>query len=326
MRSSFTAAPAVTPGVVMADERSLCPPAMRLRALSIDRLGADRAIELVGLAPSLNDALIKLEKIAKYREPVLITGESGAGKEFFAQAVHLFGGARQAPVRPGELPAVPGRQPHRQRAVRPHPRQLHRGGGRSQGRLRGGRRRRHLPRRDRRPARQRPGDAAARPGHRRVPPGRRHPLADGRRPGGVGDQSAAEPAGDDQPVPLRPAVPAAAVPHRHSAAARARRRLAPARRLLAGAAGPPVRRRQALLRGVDAGARAGALAGQRPAADRRRQDGLRDGRLLDHRAGRLHVPAPGGRTGRRRQPTGRAPTSASSISARSSGPASTKPS
>ena len=88
----------------MADERSLCPPAMRLRALSIDRLGADRAIELVGLAPSLNDALTKLEKIAKYREPVLITGESGAGKEFFAQAVHLFGGARQAPFVPVNCP------------------------------------------------------------------------------------------------------------------------------------------------------------------------------------------------------------------------------
>ena len=88
----------------MADERALCPPAMRLRALSIDRLGADRAIELVGLAPSLNDALAKLEKIAKYREPVLITGESGAGKEFFAQAVHLFGGARQAPFVPVNCP------------------------------------------------------------------------------------------------------------------------------------------------------------------------------------------------------------------------------
>ena len=88
----------------MADERALCPSAMRLRALSIERLGADRAIELVGLAPSLNDALGKLEKIAKYREPVLITGESGAGKEFFAQAVHLFGGARQAPFIPVNCP------------------------------------------------------------------------------------------------------------------------------------------------------------------------------------------------------------------------------
>ena len=34
--------------------------AMRMRALSIDRLGAVRVIELVGLAASLNDALSKL--------------------------------------------------------------------------------------------------------------------------------------------------------------------------------------------------------------------------------------------------------------------------
>jgi len=88
----------------MADERSLCPPAQRLRALSIERLGADRAIELVGLAPSLNDALSKLEKVARYREPVLITGESGSGKEFFAQAVHLFGGVRQSPFVPVNCP------------------------------------------------------------------------------------------------------------------------------------------------------------------------------------------------------------------------------
>jgi DNA-binding NtrC family response regulator len=104
MRSSFSAAPAAIHGGVMADERSLCPPAQRLLALSIERLGPDRAIELVGLAPSLNDALARLEKVARYREPVLITGESGAGKEFFAQAVHLFGGARHTPFVPVNCP------------------------------------------------------------------------------------------------------------------------------------------------------------------------------------------------------------------------------
>jgi DNA-binding NtrC family response regulator len=104
MRSSFPAAVAATSGGVMADERSLSPPAQRLRALSIERLGPERAIELVGLAPSLHDALGKLEKIARYREPVLITGESGSGKEFFAQAVHLFGGVRNSPFVPVNCP------------------------------------------------------------------------------------------------------------------------------------------------------------------------------------------------------------------------------
>ena len=71
--------------------------AMRLRALSIERFGADRAVELVGLAPNLIEALAKLEKIARYREPLLITGESGAGKEHFAQAVYLLGQTRGKP-------------------------------------------------------------------------------------------------------------------------------------------------------------------------------------------------------------------------------------
>ena len=60
MRSSFTAASAVTPGGVMADERSLCPTAMRLRALSIDRptlighsLGAGVVAEIARADPTL---------------------------------------------------------------------------------------------------------------------------------------------------------------------------------------------------------------------------------------------------------------------------------
>jgi DNA-binding NtrC family response regulator len=79
-------------------------PAQRLRALSIERFGADRAVELVGHAPALVEALIKLEKIGRYREPVLITGESGAGKELFAQAVYLFGQTKGRPYVPVNCP------------------------------------------------------------------------------------------------------------------------------------------------------------------------------------------------------------------------------
>ena len=55
---------------------------------------------MVGFSPKFIELQSKLDKIARYQEPVLITGESGAGKEFFAQAVYLFGGARQAPFVP----------------------------------------------------------------------------------------------------------------------------------------------------------------------------------------------------------------------------------
>ena len=37
------------------------------------------------------DLLTKLEKVARYEEPVLITGESGVGKEQFARTIHLLG-------------------------------------------------------------------------------------------------------------------------------------------------------------------------------------------------------------------------------------------
>ena len=326
MRSSFSAAPAAPHGSVMVDERSLSPPAMRLRALSIERLGPERAIELVGLAPSLSDALTKLEKVARYREPVLITGESGAGKEFFAQAVHLFGGARHAPFVPVNCP------------------QYQEGNltvselfGHTRGSFTGAIA-------DRKGAFEEADGGvifldeiadlhasaqvmllrALATGEFR--PVGRDPLAQRRRPGGVGDQPAAEPAGDAEPVPLRPAVPVAPVPHQHPGPARARRRLAPARRLLARPPRPPVRRRQAILGGVAARARAPRLAGQRPPAHRCGEDRLRDGGFVHHRAGRLLRPARGVRTRRGRRRRARRPTSASSTTARSSGRRSTKPS
>lgn len=64
--------------------------ALRIKALSTERWGASRAVELVGVSPALLEAQARLEKIAKYRDPVLITGESGSGKELFAQAVYLL--------------------------------------------------------------------------------------------------------------------------------------------------------------------------------------------------------------------------------------------
>jgi DNA-binding NtrC family response regulator len=64
--------------------------AKRLRAVSISRWGESRAIDMVGLSEPFQNLLAKIEKIARFREPVLVTGESGAGKEGVAQAVYLF--------------------------------------------------------------------------------------------------------------------------------------------------------------------------------------------------------------------------------------------
>jgi Nif-specific regulatory protein len=79
------------------DTRYLSEVAQRVRALSIEQWGEPRAIEIVGLSPAIIEMQVKLEKIARYRESVLITGESGSGKELIAQAVYLLSPSRGRP-------------------------------------------------------------------------------------------------------------------------------------------------------------------------------------------------------------------------------------
>jgi len=71
--------------------------ALRVRRASIQLWGEDRAVDLIGQSPVFLDVLAKIEKIARYREPVLITGESGTGKENIAQAIYLLSEARGRP-------------------------------------------------------------------------------------------------------------------------------------------------------------------------------------------------------------------------------------
>jgi DNA-binding NtrC family response regulator len=76
---------------MVALEGLLSPTSQRVRDLSVARWGPDRAVEMVGASRAFLEMLTRLEKIARYREPVLITGESGVGKELVAQALHLLG-------------------------------------------------------------------------------------------------------------------------------------------------------------------------------------------------------------------------------------------
>lgn len=73
------------------DVSFLSEPARRLRALSLERHGPGRVLEMVGQSPAFLKAIRQVEKIARFREPVLITGESGVGKEHFAHALYLLG-------------------------------------------------------------------------------------------------------------------------------------------------------------------------------------------------------------------------------------------
>lgn len=89
--------PAADPPAAVRDMPGLGLLARRIRDLSIERWGLDRAVEAVGTSPAFTAMLTKLEKIARYREPVLLTGESGSGKEVVAQALYLLGQPRGRP-------------------------------------------------------------------------------------------------------------------------------------------------------------------------------------------------------------------------------------
>lgn len=71
--------------------------ALKLRRLSIGLWGERRALEMVGQSASLLDLQAKMEKVARFREPVLITGESGVGKEQLAQAIYLLSDRKGKP-------------------------------------------------------------------------------------------------------------------------------------------------------------------------------------------------------------------------------------
>jgi transcriptional regulator with GAF, ATPase, and Fis domain len=62
---------------------------------------------IVGTSPLLHDALRLVEKIAPTEATVLITGETGTGKELVARAVHELSARRSRPLVSVNCPAIP---------------------------------------------------------------------------------------------------------------------------------------------------------------------------------------------------------------------------
>jgi DNA-binding NtrC family response regulator len=71
--------------------RFLSEAALQVRGLSVATWDESRAVEMVGHHPGFVELLGKVAKVAPYKEPVLIIGESGSGKEALAQSVYLLG-------------------------------------------------------------------------------------------------------------------------------------------------------------------------------------------------------------------------------------------
>jgi len=85
-------------------ERYLCPAARRIADLSCSIWGPRRRVLLVGRSRALEETLEKAMRIAPFDEPVLLTGESGVGKELLASALYVLGPRSGKPFVPVNCP------------------------------------------------------------------------------------------------------------------------------------------------------------------------------------------------------------------------------
>lgn len=68
--------------------------ALTLDRLATERWGTRRPTVVIGHSDALRKALERAVRLARSDNPVLLTGETGTGKELFARALHLFSDRR----------------------------------------------------------------------------------------------------------------------------------------------------------------------------------------------------------------------------------------
>ena len=122
--------------------------------------------ELIGNTAGMREVYRLALGVAPTSATVLVLGESGTGKELIARAIHQHSNRAERPFLAVNCSAIPDRF-GRERALRARAGGLHRGRQRPGRALRGGRQGHRVPRRNRRSAACRPGEAAARPARRR---------------------------------------------------------------------------------------------------------------------------------------------------------------
>ena len=127
---------------------------------------------IIGNSKPMLEVYELIRKVAAVKATVLILGESGVGKELVANAIHYNSAAAGRPIRQIQLRGSAGEH-RRKRTVRPRERRLYRRRRHAQGPFRTGRRRHHLPRRNRRILPSDAGQAAARTAGKDVRAGRR---------------------------------------------------------------------------------------------------------------------------------------------------------
>ena len=136
---------------------------------------------VVSESPTIKRALAQVEQVAPTPATVLLLGETGAGKEVFAQAIHDLSPRHPSPHGPGQLRGDSARA-HRERAVRPRARRLHRRAVAPDRAIRSRQPVDALPRRDRRAAAGSAGEAPARAAGTRHRAAWQHAADQDRRP------------------------------------------------------------------------------------------------------------------------------------------------
>ena len=110
------------------------------------RVAADHCGLEICSSPAMNEVLRLARRAAVGDSKVLVTGESGVGKDLVARTLHAESARSRGPVRGGQLRRA-DRDAPRVRAVRPRQGQLHRRVSRQDRQAPGGGPRHALPRR-----------------------------------------------------------------------------------------------------------------------------------------------------------------------------------
>ncbi len=92
--------------VELEDLRSLVTQALRLEPAS-GAAASDTATRLIGRSPAIETLRARIAKVARSQAPVVISGESGSGKELAARLIHEQGPRAERPFVPVNCGAIP---------------------------------------------------------------------------------------------------------------------------------------------------------------------------------------------------------------------------
>ncbi|MBK7976433.1 MAG: sigma-54-dependent Fis family transcriptional regulator [Deltaproteobacteria bacterium] len=185
--------------------------------------GLGRFVKLIGTSPPMQHVYDLIERVAPTDATVLVTGETGTGKEVVAQTIHALSRRARSPFVPINCGAVAPTLIESE-LFRPRARQLHGRRARPQRRVRTRDRRHALPRRDHRDAARATGEAPAHARDGRRATRRRRRRDRDRRARGRRHQRRPTEGGGAGKAARGPPLPAADLPDPPAAAARASRR------------------------------------------------------------------------------------------------------